>query len=69
MGAGRCMFGVRLDGTQHGPIISFFPPYVLVSAGIELIFFLVAGIVLCLGSSMRIMLITHRCLQLLLSSV
>ena len=31
----------------------------LVSAGIELIFFLVAGIVLCFGFSMRRMLITH----------
>ena len=42
---------------------------VLASAGIELIFFLVAGIVLCLGFSIRRMLITHWCLQLLLSSV
>jgi len=32
---------------------------VLVSAGIELIFFLVADIVLCFGFRMRIMLITH----------
>ena len=32
---------------------------VLVSAGIELIFFLVAGIVLCFGFSRKIMLITH----------
>ena len=32
---------------------------VLVSAGIELIFFLVAGTVLCFGFSVRIMLITH----------
>ena len=32
---------------------------VLVSARIELIFFLVAGIVLCFGFRMRIMLITH----------
>jgi len=32
---------------------------VLVVAGIELIFFLVAGIVLCLGFRVRIMLITH----------
>ena len=32
---------------------------VLVSAGIELIFFLVAGTVLCFGFSMRRMLITH----------
>jgi len=32
---------------------------VLVSAGIESIFFLVVGIVLCFGYSMRIMLITH----------
>ena len=32
---------------------------VLVSAGIKLIFFLVAGIVLCFGFRMRIMLITH----------
>ena len=32
---------------------------VLVSAGIELIFFLVAGIVSCLGFSMRRMLITQ----------
>ena len=32
---------------------------VLVSAGIELIVFLVAGIVLCFGFSMRRMLITH----------
>ena len=31
---------------------------VLVSAGIELIFFLVAGTVLCFGFSVRIMLIT-----------
>ena len=34
---------------------------VLVSAGIELIFFLVAGIVLCFGFSRRIMLVTHWC--------
>ena len=34
-------------------------PYVLVSARIELIFFLVAGIVLCFGFSVRRMLITH----------
>ena len=34
---------------------------VLVSARIELIFFLVAGIVLCFGFSMRIILVTHRC--------
>jgi len=33
---------------------------VLVSAGIELIFFLVADIVLCFGFRMRIMLITHQ---------
>jgi len=32
---------------------------VLVLAGIELIFFVVAGIVLCFGFRMRIMLITH----------
>ena len=32
---------------------------VLVSAGIELIFFLVAGIMLWFGFSMRIMLLTH----------
>ena len=32
---------------------------VLVLAGTELMFFLVAGIVLCFGFSMRIMLITH----------
>ena len=32
---------------------------VLVSAGIELIFFLVAGSALCFGFSVRIMLITH----------
>ena len=32
-------------------------PLVLVSAGIELIFFLVAGTVLCFGFSVRIMLI------------
>ena len=32
---------------------------ILVSAGIELIFFLVAGIVLYFGFTMRIMLITH----------
>ena len=36
-------------------------PVVLISAGIELIFFLVAGTVLCFGFRMRIMLITHRC--------
>ena len=34
-------------------------PGVLVSAGIELIFSLVAGIALWFGFSMRIMLITH----------
>ena len=34
---------------------------VLVSTEIELIFFLVAGIVLCFGFSRRIMLITHQC--------
>ena len=33
-------------------------PSVLVSAGTELIFFLVAGTVLCFGFSVRIMLIT-----------
>ena len=44
-------------------------PGVLVSAGIELTFFLVAVVVLCLGFSMRRMLITHWCFQLLLSSV
>jgi len=33
--------------------------FVLVSSGIELIFFLVAGIVLCFGFSVRIVLITH----------
>ena len=32
---------------------------VLVSAGIEIIFFLVAGTVLCFRFSMKIMLITH----------
>ena len=32
---------------------------VLVSAGIELIFFLVAGMMLCFGFSKRITLITH----------
>ena len=32
---------------------------VLVLAGIELIFFLLAGIMLCFGFRMRIMLITH----------
>ena len=32
---------------------------VLVLAGIELIFFLVAGTVLCFGFSVRMMLITH----------
>ena len=32
---------------------------VLVLAGIELVFFLVAGIVLCVGFRMKIMLITH----------
>jgi len=31
----------------------------LVSAGIELVFFLVAGIVVCFGYSTRMMLITH----------
>jgi len=31
----------------------------LVSAGLELIFFLVAGTVLCFGCSMRIILITY----------
>uniref|UniRef100_A0A8B9RV14 Uncharacterized protein n=1 Tax=Accipiter nisus TaxID=211598 RepID=A0A8B9RV14_9AVES len=44
-------------------------PTVLVSAGIELTLFLVAGTVLCFEFSMRRMLITHRCFQLLLSSV
>lgn len=34
-------------------------PCVLVSAGIELIFFLLAGAVQCFGLSVRIMLITH----------
>jgi len=34
-------------------------PGVLVLAGIELIFFLVAGIVLCFGFRKRIMLITY----------
>ena len=36
-----------------------FQSVVLVSAGIELIFFLVAGTVLCFGLSVRMMLITH----------
>ena len=48
---------------QHGRV------GVLVSAGMELIFFLVAGIVLSFGFSMRRMLITHGCFQLLLSGV
>jgi len=34
---------------------------VLVLAGIELIFILVAGIMLCFEFGMSIMLITHRC--------
>ena len=34
-------------------------PGVLVSARTELIFFLVAGIVLCFGFSRKVMLITH----------
>ena len=42
---------------HHVVFISF--PGVLVSAGIELIFFLVAGIVQCFGFSVRIMLITR----------
>ena len=33
--------------------------FVLVLAGIELFFFIVAGIMLCFGFSMRRMLITH----------
>ena len=33
--------------------------FVLVSAGTELTFFLVAGTVLCFGFSVRMMLITH----------
>jgi len=36
-------------------------PIVLVSAGIELIFFLVVGIVLCFGFGVKIMLITQGC--------
>ena len=36
-----------------------FKEYVLVSAGIESIFFLVGGIVLRFGFTMRTMLITH----------
>ena len=40
----------RMEGRKGG---------VLVLAGIELIFFLVAGIVLCFGFSVRIMLITR----------
>jgi len=45
--------GHNVDGTEYGIDI------VLVSAGIRLISFLVAVIVLCFGFRMRIMLIIH----------
>ena len=47
--------GHDVDGIEYGV------DTVLVLAGIELIFFLVAGTVLCFGFRMRTMLITHRC--------
>ena len=47
--------GHDIDGLEYGV------DTVLVSAEIELIFFLVAGTVLWFGFSMRIMLITDRC--------
>ena len=53
-----------LDGMQVFPSIPLpakASDTVLVSAGIKLIFFLVAGIVLCFGFRMRIMLVTHWC--------
>ena len=51
----------RGDVLQVSLLEDPFPP-VLVSAGTELIFFLVAGTVLCFAFSVRIMLmITHWC--------
>lgn len=44
----------RVPSAQEYPLMS-----VLVSAGIDYIFFLVAGEVLCFGFNMRIMLKTH----------
>lgn len=38
---------------------------VLVWAGVELIFFVVIGMMLCFGLRMRTMLITHRCFSYL----
>jgi len=49
-------------------ILAILQDLVLVSAGVELIFFLVAGVVLCFGFGMKIMFITYRCFQLLLSN-
>jgi len=48
--------------------LSFFynSQVVLVSAAIELIFFLLANVVLCFGFGVKIMLITYKCFQLLL---
>lgn len=45
--------GHDVNGIEYGVDI------VLFSAGIELVFILVAGRVLCLGFKVRIMLITH----------
>ena len=51
---------LQLNGSRSDVRESCIPRrvVVLVSAGMELIVFLVAGIVLCFGISMRIMLIT-----------
>ena len=49
-------FAVLLQEAWHAPSTP-----VLVSAGTELTFFLVAGTVLCFGCSVRMMLITLRC--------
>lgn len=51
----------KRSGKYQGSII--FLKTVLVSDGIELVFFLVAGTALFFGFSVRIMLVTHWCLS------
>ena len=49
----------QADADQNRTLISVPQHRVLVSARIELIFFLVAGVVQCFGFSRKLMLITH----------
>ena len=63
------LWGTELKGVLWGcllldcmtPVIQLLLQSVLVSAGIESVFFLVAGTVLCFGFSVRITLITRWC--------